>query len=81
MKSLRIIFKDANFSDLEKQEHPGYKNVYTHTIYYDLKSGGGGKIGCIEPSKELRLKNYKDALKITIANAEYRSWLKYEAYK
>jgi len=81
LKDLRILFKDANFSDLEKEEHPAYRNVFTYTIYFDLKFGDGGKIGCIEPSKEMRLKNYKDALKITIANAEYKSWLGNEAYK
>ena len=72
---LKNTIENANFTNLEKSEHPGYKDTITHTIYFSFVDGGAGKVGCIEPSEELRKQNYKDVMKITIGSSEYTEWL------
>ena len=72
---LKKTIENANFTNLEKSEHPGYKDTITHTIFFSFVDGGEGKVGCIEPSEELRKQNYKDVMKITIGSSEYTEWL------
>ena len=73
---LKKTIENANFTNLEKSEHPGYKDTITHTIYFSFVDGGRGKVACIEPSEELRKQNYKDVMKITIGSSEYTEWLR-----
>ena len=73
---LKNTIENANFTNLEKSEHPGYKDTITHTIYFSFVDGGKGKVACIEPSEKLRKQNYKDVMKITIGSSEYTEWLR-----
>ena len=73
---LKKTIENANFTNLEKLEHPGYKDTMTHTIYFSFVGEGEGKVACIEPSEKLRKQNYKDVMKITIGSFEYTEWLR-----
>ena len=73
---LKKTIENANFTNLEKLEHPGYKDTMTHTIYFSFVGEGEGKVACIEPSEKLRKQNYKDVMKITIGSSEYTEWLR-----
>ena len=53
----------------------------TNTIFFNLKVGGSGSVGCVDFSKKIENDGKKDHLRIHVSNKEYRTWLDTEAYK
>ena len=53
----------------------------TNAIFFNLKVGGSGSVGCVDFSKKFEDNGAKDHLRITMSNKEYRTWLDTEAYK
>ena len=71
---LKSLFKNTETIVLKKREHPGYKNSYSYSNYFQFENGDLIEIACYDYNDELN-QTWADKLTISLDTKEFNKFL------
>jgi len=78
-KELKELFPYTKMKDFGKRKHPGYKDSYSHSIYFQFQSGDLIEIACYDYNDQID-KSAGDKLTISMDTREFNDFLSNDAF-